>query len=684
MNLAASASIDLGKAADIASNVLSQFGKDASDLTEVVDILTKTTASANTNVSQLAEAFKFIGPTASALGIDLAEVSAAVGLLGNSGIQGSLAGRALGTSLANLAAPAGRAKTEIERLGLTFFNAQGEFVGLAGVVEELERALSGVSDQQRIATLSNVFGAEALQEISTLYNEGSESIRAYTEELEKAAGVASEVAEKRLDNLAGSVTKLSSAWQELQITIGDSSGGFVRRAIDRLTNQFRGFAQAISGSNGFIEALDGIAFAMLNFGDLDRDMAELIERQQISRQGFEGLTQSVVKFVEEFNISPELVSLGELEDIQRKIKIAVDEGAISYNQYDAIMNQVNTIAKAFATTQKDLQEATEQTAVQTTIAADSMKALQERLSEINKLIATSSPDSPLFSSLVLQAQALEDEIDEIKAKIERLKLGDVSGIRIESLDTSSLVLPELSAGINFDVDNIERLTQGAIAAFDPLADAAQRLGVDLDFVFQNFENFSELADTVGSNFFRLGQTFTSTTQQALEFALAMERVRETAIQGLANAGVSALEKFGNAAGQALRGAESAGQALQNAFSSLIQSLLVEVPKLIGIAMIQQGLLILPAGWPLVLGGAALVGLSGLLGGLTSRSSGPSLSPLSTGNTAGLQSTIVGGLGTQAQAQNLIENNLTIILETDGIAREVLDYQVRDEQNINGG
>ena len=687
LNLAASASIDLGKAADIASNVLSQFGKDASELNEVVDILTATTSSANTNVSQLAEAFKFIGPTAAALNVDLTEVSAAVGLLGNSGIQGSLAGRALGTSLANLAAPTGRAKTEIERLGLTFFNTRGEFVGLAGVVEELERALDGVTDQQRVATLSNVFGAEALQEISTLYNEGSENIRKYTEELDKATGIAQQVAEQRLDNLAGSVTKLNSAFQELQIAIGGSQGGVFRALTDSTTGLLQALSQ-VTQSEGFFRGLADFftsggsgtnILALAGGGVLD----ELIENQQIARGGFEGLTKSVIDFVEEFSISPELVSFGEIENIQRRINIALDQGSITADQYRSIMAQVDVVAKAFADSQADLAEAVEGAGAQSAVAANSMKALQEQLAEVNRLISVADPDSPLFSSLVLQAQELEDQIDEIKAKIERLKLGDISGINIESIDTSGLVLPELSSAINFDVQNIEALTSEALRGFDPLIDAAQRLGVDLDFVLNNFENLGDLSETVNSNFFRLGTVFTDTTEKALQFALSMQQVRDTVVQGLANVGVNALEKFGNAAGLALRGAATAGQALQSAFQSLVQGLLVEVPKLIGIALIQAGIATTPIGIPLVIAGAALVGLSGLLGGLTS-SSTASTSPLASGGGAALRTSIVGGLGTQAQAQNLIENNLTIVLETDGITREVVDYIVREEENKNGG
>ena len=717
LNLAASASIDLGKAADIASNVLSQFGKDASDLTEVVDILTKTTASANTNVSQLAEAFKFIGPTASALGVDLAEVSAAVGILGNSGIQGSLAGRALGTSLANLAAPAGRAKTEIERLGLTFFNARGEFVGLAGVVEELEGALDGVTDKQRVATLSNVFGAEALQEISTLYNEGSESIRAYTEELERAAGVAAEVAEKRLDNLAGSLTKLNSVWQELQTTIGENSGA-IRAGAETLTNYLAVINQSISGSRSFMDFIQDIG-VVLSSGPVNRLTEQLVEQQQILRRGFQGLSNEVSTFLEAFQISPELVTLTELEEITRRADIAAKSAAISYNEYQQILARVNSATLIYNQAQQELAKQQEQQRISALGAANSINVLQDRLSRINKqinevnpndtvfytLIAqskevqrqidaiqnrikgissdsiqglrnqltainqqinTANPNAPFFTSLVLQAKNLETKIDDINTKIAILKLG------LQDININDISVPEIPVELN-----TPSITEQIADLALPPIDLSVRLKALGDNTFQ--------ADGLRRIFAQIKEGFDEAEISGAQLKDSLQNLGVAVRSTLGSVAINTFEKFGQAAGLALRGISSASDSLTAAFQSLIQGLLVEVPKLIGVGLIKLGVSRIPSpdAIPLLLGGAALVGLSGIAGGLPSGNS-PITSPLASGGLSSLQTPIIGGLGSQAQAQPILNVQITTYLESDGIVREVINEIDRTETNINGG
>jgi len=85
--------LDLGTAADIASNVLTGFNKDASEMNKVVDIMAETVTSANTNIVEMGEAMKFFAPIASSLGIDVSEAAALVGMLGNAGLKGGIATR---------------------------------------------------------------------------------------------------------------------------------------------------------------------------------------------------------------------------------------------------------------------------------------------------------------------------------------------------------------------------------------------------------------------------------------------------------------------------------------------------------------------------------------------------------------------------------------------------------------
>ncbi len=88
LNLATASAIDLGRAADISSNILSSFQLDVEKLAHVNDVLVGTITRTNTDMEMMAESMKYAGATANSFGYSIEETSAMVGLLGNAGIQG--------------------------------------------------------------------------------------------------------------------------------------------------------------------------------------------------------------------------------------------------------------------------------------------------------------------------------------------------------------------------------------------------------------------------------------------------------------------------------------------------------------------------------------------------------------------------------------------------------------------
>lgn len=249
LDLAAAANVDLGRAADIASNVLTGFQLSTEESQRVVDVLAATITSANTDLEQMGDAMKYLAPTAAAFGVSIEEGAAAIGLLGNAGIQGSLSTRAFGTALTRLAKPTEQMESKLEQLDLAyrdlndanivhtnFFDKQtGQFVGLANMVELLENAFKGLTAEQKQGAIATIFGAEAIQEINVLMATGADGIREYTKELEDSGGVAKKMAETQLDNLRGSITLLKSAFEGLQINIGTPFLGAIRAGVDALT-----------------------------------------------------------------------------------------------------------------------------------------------------------------------------------------------------------------------------------------------------------------------------------------------------------------------------------------------------------------------------------------------------------------------------------------------------------------
>ena len=208
LHLASIGMLDVGTAADISTNIMTQFGHTAYELSHDIDVLAKTVTQSNVNVRQMATSMSYLGPVANSLGISVEETSAAIGLLGNRGIQGTKAGSAFATSLTRLASPPKKASDSLKMLGIEVFNAKGKFVGITDTIRQLEAAFKKLTPEQEAAHTYAIFGARAYKHWSSLINEGADSFERFTNMLINSNGEAARMAHVIEDNLIGDFTRL--------------------------------------------------------------------------------------------------------------------------------------------------------------------------------------------------------------------------------------------------------------------------------------------------------------------------------------------------------------------------------------------------------------------------------------------------------------------------------------------
>lgn len=238
LNLAAAGAIDLARSADIVSNVMGQYGIEAANTSRVTNLMAATISSSNTNIEQLAEAFKYLGPTAKAIGITIEDTAAMIGIMGDAGIQGSLAGRALGTSLISLANPTAKAAAAMKALGLSAFDAKGDFVGMPSLLKQIEEGSKNMTQQQRAANLQAMLGAEAFQEINILLERGSSAYAAYSQKI-TGTNKAQAMAIKQSEGFNGMIKTLASAFEGVQLAIANSG------LLELGTNLGNGLAESL-------------------------------------------------------------------------------------------------------------------------------------------------------------------------------------------------------------------------------------------------------------------------------------------------------------------------------------------------------------------------------------------------------------------------------------------------------
>ena len=233
LQLAASAQIDLGKAADITTNVLAGYGFEVKDLAKVNDVLVKSFTSANTNLEQLGEAMKFAGPVASSAGVAFEETAAALSLMGNAGIQATMAGTALRGALARMLSPTKDVEDVMSKLGLTFKDSSGELLPLVDIIGQLETAGISAGDALKL------FGLRAGPGMLALVSQGSDALAELTDELLNSGGTAETIAARQLDTLTGSLTLLKSSVESVGIEIGSILEPIIRSAAEKFANAAR-------------------------------------------------------------------------------------------------------------------------------------------------------------------------------------------------------------------------------------------------------------------------------------------------------------------------------------------------------------------------------------------------------------------------------------------------------------
>lgn len=215
-----------GGAADILTNIMRMYQIAASEenSTRIADVLTRAVTRSNTNLYDLGEAIKYAGTTASNLGATVEQTAAAVGVLGNAGIQGSMAGTALANAYRYLARSVGdpnfKGGKALRQLGLNkqdFLDANGQLIDLGIALQKIANAASGLGSLDQYNLLVSILGVRGERSGSTM-------IRAFQQyqdllnEINNSQGAATAVQEQRLASLAGAINVVKSTYENLRIS----------------------------------------------------------------------------------------------------------------------------------------------------------------------------------------------------------------------------------------------------------------------------------------------------------------------------------------------------------------------------------------------------------------------------------------------------------------------------------
>ena len=247
LNVAAAEGLELNHAARIVGTSLNAFSIHVQNAARVTNTLAAASMSSAAEMADFSVAFRSVGAFAAQANLTIEQTVAALGKLADAGLTPYRSGNALRElikQMQNLEEQG--AELELDRIGLTMDDINPKVHGFSKALQTLNENLLHFGGD-----INKIFKTRASQAFTILMEDGVDSLDAYTDSI-TGTNAASVLAERQLDTLHGSVRLLASAFQELQISIGEDLTPLVRGLVEVMTALVRGFLAIPDGIRGAI------------------------------------------------------------------------------------------------------------------------------------------------------------------------------------------------------------------------------------------------------------------------------------------------------------------------------------------------------------------------------------------------------------------------------------------------
>lgn len=247
VTLAEAAGSTMPEAADAITGALNQFQLGADQAARVINVLAAGAKEGASEINDTVAAMKNAGVVAAQAGLNFEQFNGAIQALA----QGQIKGAEAGTGLRNV---------------LTILNTQMKaelrpsVVGLSTALANLEKAGMNDTEMVKLFGRENITVAKVMLQFRGTMDDVTGAITGTSEAYKQA--------KTNQDNLKGDVAQLSSAYETLQLAIGDISDDNLRAITQHVTEMLNGFTENKDTITNFFDnaATAGMAFAAVIAG----------------------------------------------------------------------------------------------------------------------------------------------------------------------------------------------------------------------------------------------------------------------------------------------------------------------------------------------------------------------------------------------------------------------------------
>lgn len=306
-----------GGVADLMTNIMSMYQIPMGEAARVTDDLYTAVTNANISLTDLAQSISYAGADMATAGVDLRQTAAAIGVLGDMGIQGSMAGTSLANMIRYLQLSLVNQKKKgynaLADLGLSpdeFFDAQGNLIDLYTIYQKFAKAAVDLPSRIETPTFFNIFGVRGnrgmlpvLRDIASGRDKMGKILATYDQNL----GAVNRLNEERLKTDAGVIDQFESSIENLTVTAGAALGRIftpVLKVGNSIIKVINSISETWAGSFGLRVAATGVVVGTIvaGFNTVRGIIRSVGYLQTIATASTEGMSTATAKTNAQFVI----------------------------------------------------------------------------------------------------------------------------------------------------------------------------------------------------------------------------------------------------------------------------------------------------------------------------------------------------------------------------------------------
>jgi TP901 family phage tail tape measure protein len=306
-----------GGVADLMTNIMSMYQIPMGEAARVTDDLYTAVTNANISLTDLAQSISYAGADMATAGVDLRQTAAAIGVLGDMGIQGSMAGTSLANMIRYLQLSLVNQKKKgynaLADLGLSpdeFFDAQGNLIDLYTIYQKFAKAAVDLPSRIETPTFFNIFGVRGnrgmlpvLRDIASGRDKMGKILATYDQNM----GAVNRLNEERLKTDAGVIDQFESSIENLTVTAGAALGRIFTPVLNvgnSIIKVINSISETWVGSFGLRVAATGVVVGTIvaGFNTVRGIIRSVGYLQTIATASTEGMSTATAKTNAQFVI----------------------------------------------------------------------------------------------------------------------------------------------------------------------------------------------------------------------------------------------------------------------------------------------------------------------------------------------------------------------------------------------